>query len=222
MEIAASFGGRGMTERSTSHVLSFSTSVLLFRGSAMQISLPFGYWCFVREEEWSCSADQLSVALLSLLLSRSFFPWTKLPRKREKSSEKSTEARSDPIVSVRFSLKHLRKRIWVLEERDQTVPSHFWSCQFKVPIEQRRVVRWWWGAVVGEAPTPSSDLLSALVSFESWLVFIKLSRSAVQRHSSADCESPTVSLLDVRHIFRLLMSPIFPIRCLLLDRNWTI
>lgn len=170
-----------MTERSTSHVVSFSTSVLLFRGFAMQISLPFGYWCFVRKEERSCTVDQLSVALFSLFLSRSFFPWTRLPRKREKKERKiNREAQSDPIVSVRFSLKHLRKRIWVLEEWDQTVPSHFWSCQFKVPIEQRGKEG---GAVVGEVQTPSFDLLSALVSFESWLVFIKLFRSTVQRHS---------------------------------------
>lgn len=58
MEMGASFGE---WRRSTSHVLSFSTSVLLFRGVAMQISLPFGYRCFVRKEKWSCFGDRLSV-----------------------------------------------------------------------------------------------------------------------------------------------------------------
>lgn len=142
MEINASFRWRGMTERSTSHVLSFSTSVLLFRGVAMQNSLPFGFWCFVRKEEWSCFVDQLSVAqyLFSpLSFTQLFLPWTGLPRKKEKKKEWkiNREAQSDPIVSMRFSFKHLRKSIWVAEEWDQTVPSHFWSCQFKVPIEQR-------------------------------------------------------------------------------------
>lgn len=58
MEMGASLGE---WRRSTSHVLSFSTSVLLFRGVAMQISLPFGYRCFVRKEKWSCFGDRLSV-----------------------------------------------------------------------------------------------------------------------------------------------------------------
>lgn len=68
-------------------------------------------------------------------------------KKRKKGAEKiNREAQSDPVVSMRFSLKHLRKSIWVAEEWDQTVPSHFWSCQFKVPIEQRGEGG---GAVVG-------------------------------------------------------------------------
>lgn len=58
MEIGASFGE---WRRSTSHILSFFTSVLLFRGVAMQISLPFGYQCFVGKVKWSCFADRLSV-----------------------------------------------------------------------------------------------------------------------------------------------------------------
>lgn len=115
----------------------------------MQISSPFGYWCFVRKEKWSCFVDQLSVVSYRFFSPPSFFhadfflnffflPWTGLPRKREKKEWKiNREAQSDPVVSMRFSLKHLRKSIWVAEEWDQTVPSHFWSCQFKVPIEQR-------------------------------------------------------------------------------------
>ena len=126
MEINASFGRRGVTQRSTSHVLSFSTSVLLFRGFAMQISLPFGYWCFVRKEEWSCFVDQLSVVRY-LFFFFFFFPsffrtaffslflftlnWA-AKKKREKKKKKewkiNREAQSDPIVSMRFSLKHLR------------------------------------------------------------------------------------------------------------------
>lgn len=40
------------------------------------------------------------------------------------------------------------------------------------------------GAVVGGGvQTPSFDLLSVLMSFESWLVFIKPLRSTVQGHS---------------------------------------
>lgn len=107
MEINASFGRRGTTERSTSHVLSFSTSVLLFRGFTMQISLPFGYWCFVRKEEWSCFVDQLSVALFPpLSFTQLSLPWTALPREGEKRERKiNREAQSDPIVSVRFSFK---------------------------------------------------------------------------------------------------------------------
>lgn len=57
MEMEASFGE---WQRSTSHVLSFSTSVLLFRGIAMQISLPFGYRCFVVKEK-CCFVDWFSV-----------------------------------------------------------------------------------------------------------------------------------------------------------------
>lgn len=149
----------GEWQRSTSHVLSFSTSVLLFRGFAMQISSPFGHWCFVRKEKWSCFVDQLSVVpylfcFSPLFLSRRFlllFFSTTLnwaaKKKRKKGVEKiNREAQSDPVVSMRFSLKHLRKSIWVAEEWDQTVPSHFWSCQFKVPIEQRGEGG---GAVVG-------------------------------------------------------------------------
>lgn len=45
-----------------------------------------------------------------------------------------------------FPFKHLKKSIWVAEEWDQTVPSHFWSCQFKVPMEWRERDG---GAVVG-------------------------------------------------------------------------
>lgn len=53
--------------------------------------------------------------------------------------EINTEAQSDPVASMRVSWKHLWKGIWVAEERDQNVSSHFWSCQFKVPTERRGV-----------------------------------------------------------------------------------
>lgn len=150
MEINASFGRRGMTERSTSHVLSFSTSVLLFRGFAMQISLPFGYWCFVKKKKsgvvlWIAFCSVLSFFLPLLFLYTAFFfflfylePGCQERQKKKELKKIYREARSDPIVSMRFSLKHLRKSIWVAEEWDQTVPSHFWSCQFKVPVEHGR------------------------------------------------------------------------------------
>lgn len=67
--------------------------------------------------------------------------------------------------------------------------------------------------------TPSFDLLSALMSFESWLVFIKPVRSAVHGHSLTNYEPPMVSLLDILYIFRLLMVQFFPIRRPLLRCN---
>lgn len=85
-------------QRSTSHVLSFSTSVLLFRGSAMQISLPFGYWCFVKEEKWSCFADQLSVVQYPppLSFTQIFFFFTlnwAAKKKRKKGLKKKNQQR---------------------------------------------------------------------------------------------------------------------------------
>lgn len=102
-------------------------------------------FCQKRRVELFCGSafcSAVSFFSLSLFLSRSFLFFFTLNRAAKKEREKkewkiNREAQSDPIVSMRFSLKHLRKSIWVAEEWDQTVPSHFWSCQFKVPIEQR-------------------------------------------------------------------------------------
>lgn len=63
-----------------------------------------------------------------------------------------------------------------------------------------------------ELQTPSSDLLSAPVSFESWLVFIKPFRSAAQGRSLTNYQPPMVSLLDLLYIVGLLMASIPPIR----------
>lgn len=93
----------------------FSTSVLLFRGFAMQISLPFGYWCFVKKEELFCGSAFCSAFLFFLSRSFSFFFSYLEPscqEKEEKKNQQRGSIRSNSVYEV-FSLKHLRKSIWV-------------------------------------------------------------------------------------------------------------
>lgn len=73
--------------------------------------------------------------------------WAAKKKKGEKRSEKSTERLNQTQWCLwGLPFKHLKKSIWVAEEWDQTVPSHFWSCHFKVPMERRERDG---GAVVG-------------------------------------------------------------------------
>lgn len=192
MEMGASFGE---WRRSTSHVLSFSTSVLLFRGVAMQISLPFGYRCFVRKEKWSCFGDRLSVVPPStphppppIPPPRSFFPvdffffkyFTLNWAAKKKEWKINREAQSDPVVSVRFPFQ-------AFEEKHLSGGGMRPNCSQSLlilPVQsphgvegEGRGCRGW------ELQTPSFDLPSALMSFETWLVFIKPFRSAAQGHS---------------------------------------
>lgn len=130
MEMDASFGE---WQRSASHVLSFSTSVLLFRGIAMQISLPFGYRCFVVEEKWSCFVDRFFCCAVSThptptpaptpaahlffsLLHWFFFIYIFFLELgcQEKEGKKewkiNREAQSDPVVSVRFPFQAFEEK----------------------------------------------------------------------------------------------------------------
>lgn len=108
-------------------------------------------------------------------------PWTGLPRKRGKKEWKiNREAQSDPVVSVRFPFQ-------AFEEKHLSGGGMRPNCSQSLLIlsvqsphgaeGEGRGCRGW------ELQTPSFDLSSALVSFETWLVFIKLFRSVAQGHS---------------------------------------
>lgn len=199
MEMGASFGE---WRRSASHVLSFSTSVLLFRGVAMQISLPFGYRCFVWKEKWRMfsvvpyppSTSHTLTHPFAFALIFFFFlffwslPWTGLPRKEGKKQWKiNREAQSDPVVSVRFPFQ-------AFEEKHLSGGGMRPNCSQSLLIlsvqsphgaegEGRGCCGW-------ELQTPSFDLPSALMSFETCLVFIKPFGSAVQGHSLTNYQPP--------------------------------
>lgn len=199
MEMDASFGE---WQRSASHVLSFSTSVLLFRGIAMQISLPFGYRCFVVKEKWSCFVDRFFCCAVSthptplplpppphpfffpfalIFFIYIFFPWTGLPRKRGKKGVKNQQRgsiRPSSVCEVSLSSIWRKASEWRRNET-KLFPVTFDPASSKSPWSGGRGTGWrgW------ELQTPSFDLSSALVSFETWLVFIKLFRSAAQGHS---------------------------------------
>lgn len=191
MEMDASFGEWW---RSTSHVLSFSTSVLVFRGIAMQISLPFGYRCFVVKEKWSCFADRFSVVSypplplpphptlffsFALIFFYTYFTLNWAAKKREKGVKNQQRGSIRPSSVCEVCLLSIwRKASEWRRNETKLLPVTFDPAISKSPWRrEERGCRGW------ELQTPSSDLSSALVSFETWLVFIKLFRSAVQGHS---------------------------------------
>lgn len=171
--------------------------VLLFRRVAMQIYLPFGYQRFVRKEKWSCFADQLSVVPytptppksppplppLPVFLSCSFFKkiYFTLNWAAKKNEWKiNREAQSDPVVSVRFPFQ-------AFEEKHLSGGGMRPNCSQSLlilPVQSPHGVEAEGrGCCCWELQTPSVDLPSALMSFETWLVFIKPFRSAAQGHS---------------------------------------
>ena len=102
-------------------------------------------------------------------------------KKNEKSGEKiNREAQSDPVVSVRFPFQ-------AFEEKHLSAGGMRPNCSQSLlilPVQSPHgAVGEGQGCRGWELQTPSFDLSSALVSFETWLVFIKLFRSAAQGHS---------------------------------------
>lgn len=109
------------------------------------------------------------------------FPWTGLPRKRGKKGVKNQQRGSIRLSSVcEVSLSSIwRKASEWWRNETKLFPVTFDPASSKSPWSGGRGTGWrgW------ELQTPSFDLSSALVSFETWLVFIKLFRSAAQGHS---------------------------------------
>lgn len=144
--------------------------------------------CQKRGVELFCgSAFCSAVSFSSFFLSQFFFfffylelgcqeGWKK--KKKKKKWKINREAQSDPIVSMRFFLlRHLRETH--LSGGAGMRPN----CSQSLLILPVQSPHWAGEGRGGGRQTPSFDLLSALASFESWLVFIKPFRSAVRGHS---------------------------------------
>lgn len=99
---------------------------------------------------------------------------------KKKEWKINREAQSDPVVSVRFPFQAFEEKHLSGGGMRPNCSQSLLILPFQSPhgVEgEGRGCRGW------ELQTPSFDLPSALMSFETWLVFIKPFRSTAQGHS---------------------------------------
>lgn len=125
----------------------------------------------------------------------SFLPWTGLPRKTEKKGVKKNlqrgSIRSNSVYEVFFK---------AFEEKHLSGGGMRPNCSQSLlilpvqsPCRARAGGRRGVPRLGRGIQTPSFDPLSVLMSFESWLVFIKPFRSAVQGHYLTSYNPPSTA-----------------------------